>query len=74
MTAELVAFAAGHCDGRLLALQEGGYSPDHMPFCVLATIEALAGREPSFERDPMELDLPLVPQPYEDAAIRKAVV
>ena len=49
MTAELVAFAADHCDGRLLALQEGGYSPDHMPFCVLATIEALAGLVPRLE-------------------------
>ena len=29
-----------------------------MPFCALATIEELAGLEPSFDRDPIELDVP----------------
>ena len=31
------------CDGRLVASHEGGYSAGHVPFCGLATIEALSG-------------------------------
>ncbi len=31
------------CGGRLLALHEGGYSTAYVPFCGLATVEALAG-------------------------------
>jgi acetoin utilization deacetylase AcuC-like enzyme len=58
MTRWLVRLAEELCGGRLVAVQEGGYSVDHMPFCVLSTIEALAGLEPSFERDPVELDVP----------------
>jgi acetoin utilization deacetylase AcuC-like enzyme len=50
--------AEGVCEGRLVAIQEGGYSVDHMPFCVLSTIEALAGLPPSFDTDPIELDVP----------------
>jgi acetoin utilization deacetylase AcuC-like enzyme len=46
------------CSGRLVALQEGGYSPDHMPFCTLAIVEALAGLEPSLGADPIEIDAP----------------
>jgi acetoin utilization deacetylase AcuC-like enzyme len=46
------------CAGRLVAFQEGGYSVDHMPLCTLAIIEAIAGLPPSWERDPMELDVP----------------
>ncbi|HEX5609764.1 MAG TPA: class II histone deacetylase [Solirubrobacterales bacterium] len=61
MTDALAELADAHCDGRLLALQEGGYSTDHMPFCTLAIIEQLAGLEPAFETDPMELDVPADP-------------
>lgn len=50
--------AVEHCAGRLVALQEGGYSPDHMPFCTLAIVEALAGLEPSLAADPIEIDAP----------------
>jgi acetoin utilization deacetylase AcuC-like enzyme len=46
------------CEGRLVAVQEGGYSVDHMPFCVLATVEEIAGLEPSLAADPLELDIP----------------
>jgi acetoin utilization deacetylase AcuC-like enzyme len=46
------------CGGRLVAFQEGGYSVDHMPLCTLAILEALAGLLPSWESDPMELDVP----------------
>jgi acetoin utilization deacetylase AcuC-like enzyme len=46
------------CGCRVVAFLEGGYSLDHMPLCTLAVIEALAGRTPSWERDPIELDVP----------------
>jgi acetoin utilization deacetylase AcuC-like enzyme len=72
MTAELADFAAAHCQGHLLAVQEGGYSVDHMPLCVLATVEALAGLEPSFEDDPLSIEQPSGPRPEELGAIARA--
>jgi acetoin utilization deacetylase AcuC-like enzyme len=57
MMRSVVEVADELCEGRLVALQEGGYSVDHMPFCVLASVEALAGFEPTFSHDPMELDV-----------------
>ena len=38
-----VALADELCEGRLLALHEGGYSTAYVPFCGLATLEAMAG-------------------------------
>lgn len=32
------------CGGRLVVLQEGGYSPAYVPICTLAVVEALAAR------------------------------
>jgi acetoin utilization deacetylase AcuC-like enzyme len=58
--------------GRIAAIQEGGYSVDHMPFCVLATLEALAGLEPTLEADPVEMDVPSGVRPIEAEAIRHA--
>ena len=58
MTRLLREAAAELCEGRIVAVQEGGYSIDHMPFCVLATVEELAGLEPSLAQDPLELDVP----------------
>ncbi|MGA7397429.1 MAG: class II histone deacetylase [Solirubrobacterales bacterium] len=72
MTRLLVEFADASCAGRIVALQEGGYSLDHMPFCVLATIEALAGLEPSFTSDPIELDVPTSISEAEISAVRRA--
>jgi len=72
MTRQLVEFADRTCAGRIVALQEGGYSLDHMPFCVLATIEALAGLEPSFTKDPIELDVPTSITPVETSAVDAA--
>ena len=46
------------CGGRLVIFQEGGYSLNHMPFCTLAVIEAIAGLPPSLDGDPMEQDVP----------------
>jgi len=52
------ALADELCGGRLVAVHEGGYSVDHVPLCNLAILEALTGLPPTWERDPMELDVP----------------
>lgn len=72
MTAGLVSVAEEQCDGRIVAIQEGGYSIDHMPFCVLATVEALAGLEPALAADPVEMDVPAKITRHEVEAIRSA--
>ena len=41
--ARLVAFADEVCGGRLVSVQEGGYSHVYAPFCWLAIIETIAG-------------------------------
>lgn len=46
------------CQGRLVMVQEGGYSLNQMPWCVLAIIEALLDAAPSFELDPVAIDGP----------------
>lgn len=48
----LVEVAGGTCDGRLLSVQEGGYSHVYAPFCWLAIIETIAGLER--HEDPFE--------------------
>jgi len=53
-------------------VQEGGYSVDHMPFCTLAVIEAMAGIEPALSADPLEMDVPLTIQPAEARAVAAA--
>ncbi|TDS84249.1 class II histone deacetylase [Nesterenkonia aurantiaca] len=40
---KLVDLAAEVSQGRLVCLQEGGYSPIYVPFCGLAVIEEMAG-------------------------------
>jgi acetoin utilization deacetylase AcuC-like enzyme len=72
MTGGLVELAGETCDGRIVAIQEGGYSLDHMPFCVLATVEALAGLPPTLSADPVEMDVPTGIKPIEAEAIRAA--
>jgi acetoin utilization deacetylase AcuC-like enzyme len=52
------SLAADLCDARTVAFQEGGYGLDHLPFCNLAVVEALAGLPPSWRKDPLELDVP----------------
>lgn len=37
------AQASSHCQGRIVAVHEGGYSEQYVPFCGLAVIEQLAG-------------------------------
>jgi acetoin utilization deacetylase AcuC-like enzyme len=72
MTSRLGTIADERCDGRLVAVQEGGYSIDHMPFCTLATVEALAGLDPALGADPVEMDVPTKIRPIEIEAIRSA--
>jgi acetoin utilization deacetylase AcuC-like enzyme len=43
MTARLRALADDICEGRLIGVQEGGYSAGYVPFCTLAIVETLAG-------------------------------
>jgi acetoin utilization deacetylase AcuC-like enzyme len=43
------------CDGRLVALQEGGYSAFYVPFCTLAVLEGITGTRTSIP-DPQEGD------------------
>lgn len=43
LVAGLCELADQVCEGRVLVAQEGGYSPIHVPFCGLRTVEALAG-------------------------------
>lgn len=38
-----------HCDGRLVALHEGGYSAAYVPFCTLKIIEGLSGIDSGVE-------------------------
>lgn len=53
----------------LAAVLEGGYSLDHLPYCNLAIVEELAGLEPSFAEDPLELDVPRGLRDFERVAI-----
>lgn len=42
---QLKSAAEELCDGRIVFVQEGGYSPVYAPFCVQAMVEVLAGVE-----------------------------
>jgi acetoin utilization deacetylase AcuC-like enzyme len=61
------------CDGRVVAFQEGGYSPDHTPLCTLAIIEALAKMPPSWSTDPLEVDVPTHMTEAERRAVADAI-
>ncbi len=41
--------AEKHCNGRLVALHEGGYSAAYVPFCTLKIIEGLSGLDSGVE-------------------------
>jgi acetoin utilization deacetylase AcuC-like enzyme len=43
MTRMLMGLADDLCDGRLIGVQEGGYSEIYAPYCTLAIVEELAG-------------------------------
>jgi acetoin utilization deacetylase AcuC-like enzyme len=70
MAASVVAVAEQLCDGRLVAVHEGGYSPAHVPFCGLAVIEQLSGI-PSGVDDPFAT---LAALPYQDLQPHQASI
>ncbi len=45
MASEVVALAADRCEGRAVALLEGGYQPQRVGQAAVETIRALAGLE-----------------------------
>lgn len=45
MTQRAIDVADNTCEGRLLLTHEGGYAPLYVPFCGLAVLEALCGRD-----------------------------
>ena len=76
LTDRMLEAAAHLCKGRLVLSHEGGYSAGHVPFCGLATIEALSGLSAGIE-DPFAY-LGEVPgydlQPHQQAAIDAAAI
>ena len=59
LTDRVVALAGEVCDGRLVAMLEGGYSLMHLPLCNLAILEgARRACEPTFPADPIGADVP----------------
>ena len=67
-----VALAEEVCDGRLVAILEGGYSLLHLPLANLAIVEALAGLPATFAVDPVGVDAPLALRDVERAAVEAA--
>lgn len=43
MTRFMLNLANKHCDGKLVACHEGGYSAAYVPFCSLAIVEEMSG-------------------------------
>ena len=48
----MVELADRVCDGKLVAIHEGGYSSSYVPFCGAAVIEGLLRIEESRSRTP----------------------
>lgn len=48
MTEQIMAAADKICDGRVVFVQEGGYSPYYLPVCGLGVLEVLTGVETGF--------------------------
>jgi acetoin utilization deacetylase AcuC-like enzyme len=69
LTGRALAVAAEVCGGRLVVALEGGYSLEQLPFCNLAIAERLAGIEPAFAVDPLELDVPRGLRDFERDAV-----
>ncbi|KAF6262071.1 hypothetical protein COO60DRAFT_1268392 [Scenedesmus sp. NREL 46B-D3] len=69
------AAASSHCQGRIVAVHEGGYSEQYVPFCGLAVIEQLAGLRTKVQ-DPYWDDVANFAyqelQPHQDACIQAA--
>jgi len=67
-----VALATEVCDGRLVAMLEGGYSLMHLPIANLAILEGLAGLPATFPDDPIGADVPRALRDVERGAIAAA--
>lgn len=69
------AATSPHCQGRVVAVHEGGYSEQYVPFCGLAVIEQLAGLRTKVQ-DPYWEDVYNFAyqelQPHQDACIKAA--
>jgi acetoin utilization deacetylase AcuC-like enzyme len=72
MATRVRTLALDLCGGRMVAVQEGGYSLDHLPFCTLAVIEAMAGLEPLLKVDPLAPDVPTRLQEFEEECVLAA--
>ena len=48
MTSQVMEAADEICDGKIVFLQEGGYSPYYLPVCGLGVLEVLTGQETGF--------------------------
>ena len=70
LTRKALDTARAVCGGRVVVVLEGGYSLAHLPFCNLAIAEALARLEPTFEYDPLELDVPTELRDFEREAVQ----
>jgi acetoin utilization deacetylase AcuC-like enzyme len=75
MTDTMVDLAGRVCDGKLVAIHEGGYSSSYVPFCGAAVIEGLLGIETQVEDPYIEafrgmgyMDL----QPHQEAVVESA--
>jgi acetoin utilization deacetylase AcuC-like enzyme len=75
MTDVMTALAARVCDGKLVAIHEGGYSSSYVPFCGAAVIEGLLGIEKQVEDPYIEafrgigyVEL----QPHQEAVVEEA--
>ena len=74
MSEMLLEVASDCCQGRLLAIHEGGYSEAYVPFCGVAILEALLGER--HVEDPFLESLTSRPgqsiRPHQDAAVQRA--
>ena len=76
MTDVMTALADRVCEGKLVAIHEGGYSSSYVPFCGAAVIEGLLGLGDKVVEDPFieafrgigYVDL----QPHQEAVIEEA--
>ncbi len=77
MTLLLMNCAASVCNGRIMLVHEGGYSPGYAPFCGLAVMEALSGID-SGHQDPFQPFLADYPgqelMPHQESVINDATV
>ncbi len=75
MTESMREVARELCEGRLLMVHEGGYAKAYVPFCGLATIEALSGIDSGVE-DPFLASYRAFPfqelQAHQEGAIERA--